>query len=48
MSAILAILFFAIFGIAWPYWIAGRTRGFVTTMCFTMPVIAFFWGHFAK
>lgn len=48
MKLIIVLSYFALFGVIWPYWVGGRTRGNVTVLCLAAPWVAFWLGYFAK
>lgn len=47
MSHILAIIYFALYAIAWPIYLSGRVRGTLLLLCIGMPVVSFFFGQYA-
>jgi len=44
----LSLVYFALYGITWPYYVGGRTRGGLMLLCIVMPYLAFWFGWFCK
>jgi len=40
----LAIIYFALFGFVWPFYLSSRTRGALFLACWTAPIVEFYFG----
>lgn len=47
ISHFLAIIYFILFGIVWPFYLASRVRGKLWALCMLAPCVAFFFGQYA-